>query len=294
MSQFAKRRIDVTINLGEGQFGEDKGQDVLLTGLRVSAVIDYPGGGVQASAQIRIFGLPLEMINKLTRIGVLGAAVRLNSIIIAAGSEDGPMSTVYWGTIYTAFADFNGSPNVALNVIAFGSYFDAIRPVEASSFIGTVNVVDVMRGLAKLMQPQPQGLTLEPNGVSVMLSNPYYHGTAYQQIKECAKEAGIEFSIDRGVLSLWNRNEHRKAADGPIKVSKETGMVGYPTYNSQGIILTTLFNPDMAIGKQAEVSSESTPANGVWTIFSCVHDLESETPGGRWFTQSDCVRGDTQ
>ena len=29
-------------------------------------------------------------------------------------------------------------------------------------------------------------------------------------------------------------------------------------------------------------------ANGTWNVFNITHDLESETPGGKWFTTIDC------
>jgi hypothetical protein len=81
MTQYAKRRIDLTISLGEGQFGDNKGKDVTLSGLRISTAINYYQGAIQAEALIRIFGLSLEMINRLTRIGPIGNQFRNNSIL---------------------------------------------------------------------------------------------------------------------------------------------------------------------------------------------------------------------
>lgn len=56
MAQYAKRKIDVTINLGEGQFGDDKGKDVTLSELRVSAAIIYYGGAVHPDSCMRRIG----------------------------------------------------------------------------------------------------------------------------------------------------------------------------------------------------------------------------------------------
>lgn len=283
MIQYAKRKIDVTINLGEGQFGDDKGPDVTLTGLRVSASIVYYGGSVQAEAQLHIWGLPLDMINLLTRIGPTGNQVRCNTIIITAGEEGGAMSTVYQGTIVEAVGDFKGAPEVVFRVLALGSYIDAMKPVPAHS-CGSEDAASVMDDLAKLM-----GLTLENNGVSVMLSNPYYCGTALQQVMDCAKEAGISFAVDRGKLAIWPRNGYRQG-DGPVKISAATGLVGYPEFSSRGMVAGTLFNQDVIIGGRIEVTSDLTAACGIWTAFNIVHTLESETPNGQWFTQINCSR----
>lgn len=279
MKQYAKRKIDVTINLGEGQLGDDSGKDVTLSGLRVSADVIYYGGAVQAEAQVRIFGLPLDMINQLTRIGPIGNQVRQNTIRIAAGEEGGAMSTVYMGSIFQAYGDFQKAPEVVLNVLALGSALDAIKPVPPSSYKGSVNVANVMADLAKLM-----GLTFENNDVSVMLSNPYFPGTAWQQAMDCAQAAGISFSVDLGKLSIWPRNGYRKGS-GPIKISPETGLVGYPAFSSRGIVVRSLFNQDVILGGQIEVASDLTAACGLWNVFNIVHTLESETPNGQWFTQ---------
>ncbi|MEX3614581.1 MAG: hypothetical protein VB141_12710 [Burkholderia gladioli] len=100
---FAKRRIDVTITLGEGQFGDDKGKDVTLTGLRMQASVVTYTGEAQGALQLRVFGLPLDMINRLTRTSVIQNQLRPNSILLAAGTDES-MSTVYMGQITAALA----------------------------------------------------------------------------------------------------------------------------------------------------------------------------------------------
>lgn len=289
MTQYAKRKIDVTINLGMGQFGDDKGTDVTLSGLRVSASIVYYGQGIQAEAQLRIFGLPMSMINQLTGTGPKAMETRNNRILIAAGDEGGAMYTVYEGTIIAAFGDFQNAPDVVFNVLAHGSASEAVRPTAASSFSGSIDAAVVLAGLAKQMGSKPIGMTLENNGVSVMLSNPYYCGTPLQQIKDCCKEAGIRYEMDIFRLAIWPQDGFRKGT-GPIKISPETGMVGYPIFGGQGILVKSLFNPNVLIGGQIDVTSDITVANGIWNTYNLVHMLESETPNGQWFTQMDCSR----
>lgn len=50
MTQYAKRKIDVTTNLGEGQLDDDKGKDVTLSGLKASAAVIYYGGEARADS----------------------------------------------------------------------------------------------------------------------------------------------------------------------------------------------------------------------------------------------------
>lgn len=285
MTQYAKRKIDVTINLGTGQFGEDKGSDVTLSGLRVSASYSAYNGDAQAALQLRVFGLPLAIINQLTTIGPIMTQRRNNRITLTAGEEGGAMSTVYEGTIDSAFGDFNGAPEVVFNVVALAAAFESIKAVPAKDHAGGVDAAVIMKDLADTMK-----FSFENNGVSVILQDRTFSGTAMMQVKECAQAAQINYTVDRGKLAIWPRTGYR--AGDPVKISPVTGMVGYPSFSSQGIVLTTLFNPDIALGRRVDVASDLTVACGIWNVFSIAHALESETPNGHWFTQLACYRMD--
>jgi hypothetical protein len=285
MNQYAKRKIDVTINLGEGQFGDDKGKDVTLTGLRVAGNFVYMGGYAQAEAHIRIYGLPLSMINQLTGLGPFAAELRKNTILVTAGDEGGAMSTVYQGQIYRAYGDFSGAPDVVFNIIALASVVDAVKPVGARSYIGAVDAAVMMKDLADTM-----GLAFENSrNLSVMLTNQYLPGTALQQVKDVAEAADIGYSIEYGKLVIYPKNSYRELGE-PIEISPDTGMVGYPSFASQGVSITTLFNHDLVMARKVRIKSDLAPACGEWVTYSVAHSLESETPNGQWFTQVDCNR----
>jgi len=285
MTTYAKRKIDVTINLGTGQFGADKGADVTLSGLRVSASYVAYTGDAQGALQLRVFGMPLALINQLTTIGPIMRQRRNNRITLTAGEEGGAMATVYEGTINSAFGDFNGAPEVVFNVVALAAAFESVRSVPAKDHAGSVDAAVIMSDLANTM-----GFAFENNGVSVILQDRTFSGTAMMQVRECAQAAQINYTVDRGMLAIWPRTGYRPGE--PIKVSPATGMIGYPSFSSQGIVLTTLFNPDIALGRRLDVSSDLTVACGIWNVFSIAHMLESETPNGHWFTQVACYRMD--
>lgn len=284
MTPYAKRKIDVTINLATGQFGDDKGQDVTLQGLRVSAAFVAYNGDAQGQLQARIFGMPLSMINQLTTIGNIMTQRRNNRITVTAGDEGGAMATVYEGQILQAYGDFNGAPEVVFNVLALAAAFDSVKPVPPSSYVGSVDAANVMTDLAKLM-----GITFENNGVSVMLSNAYFSGDAMTQVRECARAARINYTVDRGKLAIWPGSGFR--VGDPVPISPATGMMGYPSFSSDGIMVSTLFNPNVQLGGRVNVTSDLTVACGVWNVFKVAHVLESETPNGQWFTQIGCQRG---
>lgn len=278
---FTKKRIDVTISLGTGQFGESGANTVTLSGLRVQALIQAAPGDAMPAAQVRIFGLPLEMMNQLTSVGLVNAAVRLqNTLLLAAGDDETGMTTVYDGTISESWGQFESMPDVPLNVIAVAGLAASLKPVDAISFQGQADVATIMQGLAQTM-----GYAFENNGVQVQLANPYFPGTALAQARACARAADIYMTIDRGTLAIWPKSTARaQQGDIPL-ISTDTGLVGYPAFSSNGISLTTLFNPQIKPGGQVQVKSTLPVANGTWFVSEVVHQLESETPNGQWFSR---------
>ncbi len=277
---FIRRRIDVTITLGDGEFGNNLGDTVTLTGLRVMANIASVGGEAQGQCQARIFGLPLSMINRLTTIGPAGMAIRgQNGIEIAAGNEGDALSTVFKGSIFYAYGELAQAPEVALSVYGLSAALASVKPVGATSYVGAVDVATVMAGFA-----QEMGFTLEGNGVSVMLQNPYFPGPdTLSKVRQAAQAARIGFCVDNGVLAIWPQNGYR-TGDVPI-ISPGAGLVSYPTFNEQYISVRTVFLPSAVLGGRFTVAKSAvTPANGTWNTASVVHNLESQVPNGQWFT----------
>lgn len=282
-SGFTRKKIDLTITLGTGQFGDGKGDSVTLSGLRMTADLINAGGETMGAAQVRVYGMSSSMMNKLTVIGYTQAAIRSqNTIQIAAGDDESGMKTIFIGTIYDAWADYNSAPEVAFNILGNAGLDALVKPVGAISFKGETDVAGIMQGLASKM-----GLTLENGGVNVKLSNPYFPGTALAQMRACARAANINATVDCGILKIWSKNG---ALPGPMPlISPDTGMVGYPTLNSSGMSIKTLFLPDLRPGREVEVQSSIPMACGIWRLGPISHSLSSEIPGGPWFTTFQCA-----
>ena len=285
MSAFSEKKIDVTFNLAQGQF-EGGGNTATVTGLRVSASITNHGGAEQSMATLAIFGMPLSLMNQLTNVGTKYAVSHLNGILIYAGDADG-MTLVFAGSIYNAFVSAQGMPEVFLQVIAQVGYFFKMKPVPALSIKGSSDVATMMAGLAKQM-----GLAFENAGVTAKLANAYYWGTAWQQAGAIAKDAGIDWIIDKTTLVITDPAKGR-TGDVPL-ISATTGMVGYPAFNTNQVIVTALFNPAVKYMGKVEIKSDLTGANGRFIVQDLVYDLESLTPHGRWFmTITAYTAGDT-
>jgi hypothetical protein len=280
---FIERKIDVTFTLVQGaKFAESGTNSVTLKGLRVSATI-HLSGEVMAELQLRVYGLTMSMMNQLSTLGrgVPGSTPN-NTISVSAGDDQAGMTTVFDGTIYQGWADFQGMPETLFAVSAYSGLYQAVASAPPSSYQGSADVATIMGQLAKQM-----GMTLENNGVDAKIANPYFPGSPRQQVEECARAADIYWTIDRNVLAIWPKSGYRKG-DVPV-LSPTTGMVGYPTFNSSGIVVSTLFKPGIKFGSLVEIKSSLTPACGKWSIYSMSHELESQTVGGNWFTRIEAT-----
>lgn len=276
------RKIDVEFQLGVGDFGDSGFDTVKVSGLRVQANIVNTDGAAMGNAQLRIFGLPPSLLNQLAGLNQAAQAIRNNTIIVTAGDDVSGMPVVFRGTISLAQLDLTNAPDSSLTVCAFAGLFDALQTAKPSSYPGSADAAIIMSDLAVKM-----GLGFEgPNGVSVILSTPYFSGTLRDQAESCARAANIGWTIEGQTLAIWPRDGSRGGAI-PL-ISPETGLVGFPAYSSgtfQGLAVTTIFNSLLRVGKPVQIESSLKVANGTWHVFDIAHALESETPSGKWFTQ---------
>jgi hypothetical protein len=65
-------------------------------------------------------------------------------------------------------------------------------------------------------------------------------------------------------------------------------MDGYPTFDGVGVNFQIVFNPAVRFGGSIQIVTDIPQAAGQWIVTSVNHQLESEKPGGAWFST---VRG---
>jgi len=280
---FTKKKLKVLITLGTGPFGEEVGDTVELSGYRMTADCAMVAGDAMQALQMRIFGLPQEMMNRLTVSGTVDWEIRArNAIILSAGDDEKGMNTIYQGTIDKAWPDFSAMPDVAFNIIAYNGLAAALKPVSPTSFKGATKVVDIMKTLAGMA-----GLAFDDRGVDGVLSNPYFSGSALDQIRACAHAADILYQIDLDKLVIYPREGGNNPA--PTLISKETGLVGYPRFSASSMGMTTEFIPTLRIPGEVEVdSSIGKNASGRFFLFSVGFSLSCEMPNGPWFSTIEC------
>jgi len=291
-TSFTSKKIDVDVTLYKGVFSDTGQNSARLTGLRVAADIEKSGQESVNSAIIRVWGLPQQMMNELTTMGAQQSTQINSSIVVSAGDDNG-MAVVYSGDVMQAGAEYQNAPEVPFTFTSQAGQLAAIKPDPALSYKGGVDAAVIMKELAARMSLQfENNFTGGMSGVKLM--NPVFPGTARAKAAACARAARINWTIDDGVLAIWPANGSRAPLTGSIlQLTPQSGLMGYPRFGSNAqMYLTCLFNPAIRNCERVHVTSEIKPACGDWTIIGMSHALESELPGGQWFTSLTLVSQD--
>jgi hypothetical protein len=279
--QFA---ITLAPNQGTGQpvsFAGTKSNTITLEGFRASVRIENSGAPSKVSARALIYGLNDSTMQQLAVLGIIFNSIQKNAVTIGAGNPNSGFSSVFGGTIWSSMPDYNQAPNVPFILQAQSGYINQVVPIPASSFPQTTDVATMMAGFAAQI---PVGF--ENNGVTVQMPPSYFPGTLIQQIQRCARAAHINAELVDGntKLAIWPIGGSRTSLTSVPLVSKETGMIGYPTLSPNGyMIVRKLFDPQIAFGGEIQVVSSRVPqANRNWVVQKLDLELDSMIPKGQW------------
>jgi hypothetical protein len=274
---FTKKILEVRFTLGQGDFGAQTGNTVILRGLRTDAEITKGGHPSKNQLKLKIYGMLEHDMDMLAKIPFKSMAVRKNLVQVQAGDEDG-MSVAFQGEITGAWAVYKSPPGLYFHVDAVEGYYPTIAPSSPKSYRGSTSVDSLMSALAKEM-----GIAYENTGVKTMIASPYLSGSAYQQAAQIADAADIEFGVDDGTLFIAPRGKARKG-QAPV-ISADTGMKEYPVFDKKGLEVECLYNPAVTLGGLISVKSMLKVATGTWRVHGLRHHLQAEHPGGSWTTK---------
>ena len=309
-TSWTKKALTITLRLGTGQFGNGMGNAVKLKKLRMLVSVSKTGMPSMDKATAKIWGLTPTIMNEVSTLGIpLNMWRPGNTMLIEAGDEGGAMSIVYNGYLNRAYQNYDDAPETSLDLEGWGAQAEAIKPTDAVSYAGTVDVATIAQAIA-----YREGWTFENSGVTTRVTNPYLAGTAYQQIDDLKRMAGINAELDTSknpkVLAIWPLFGTR---GGMIPlINARSGLVGYPKYQSSGMSFKCLFNPSIRLNGQIKMESSvggepgqiKTAANsqtadpqtqqggpnGLWYVFGLNLDLSAQLPGGPWFCDVNCMR----
>lgn len=279
-----QRRIDLKFVLGEQSFGSGGEDTLTLEGLRCSANISRAGLVSLASLELRVWGMTLDSMNKLSVTNQVAYPNQRNNIVtVLAGDEGNPLTEVFSGNMSLATINARGAPDVTFDVSAASSIIDTVKPADPTSYEGSVSIDVVLSAIAKQMTP-PRNY--QNNGVTMTHVSPYWPGTLMDQIHKVCDAADCMYVIDDRTISIWPKGGSLGASG--LALSRDNGLVGYPEFSDNVMSFTSLFNPLLEYGKTVQIKSDIVNANHDWIIASVSHNLDARLPGGQWFSRCDC------
>jgi hypothetical protein len=279
-SSFQRRRIRLTFTLATGSFLKAGDPDTfVIEDYRTQVEVDAPGGYEFSTCRIRVYGIDLFTMGRLSVINYQNLDFMRNTVQIEATDNDGVFTVIFIGDTYIAQPDYTGMPDVPFVVEARSGLITTLSPTLTNTYPGAQRVSAIMLQLAKEM-----GLALEDNGVVSTVTDMYLVGSPLQKVQKLAYAARIQYWLlpEEGLLAIAPMGVARTSI--PKLVDFNTGLVGYPTKTHVGIMYTALYDPSVLHGCKIFMEQDVGDCNGEWYVISMSHRLESETPGGAWFT----------
>jgi hypothetical protein len=268
---FVQRELRFTFS------GENVGS-FSAAGLRAYASIQAYTGKLGVAGQIRVWGLSLAQMNAYSSQIAAAAGINEFNLALEAGDVGGQMTKVLDGAIWRSYIDLANAPESAFNVSVAGTIYQAATPMASQSHAGAQDAETLIQSICNVA-----GLQLvNTAGAHAVLRNMSTYGSPVDQIERIARAAGFQVYFSGSTVSIWPSGTTRD--ETVITTGPNDGMVGYPEWWEAGLIVRTLFNPEIQVGRSLQVKSSIPKANGTWQIINVQHELATMLRNGPWFT----------
>ncbi len=202
-----------------------------------------------------------------------------NLICIKVGEKDSNnLAIIFQGEIALAYADYNQSPNIAFNIEALAGYYPSLCAIQPTSAQGTVSIEDILKSLASQTD-----YFFKNEGVTGSVINPYLVGSPIEQMKKLAKNNDFNLIIDDNEIIAI---PYTKARGNNVLLSKDSGLVGYPTFTSEGIRINCIYDNNLKLGGLVKIESIVPKASGNWKIIKLSHNLSANMNGDNLWQSS--------
>lgn len=288
-SSFVQRGLRATFILsGTGQvFPGTNSNTLTVSGLRMSAQVQ---GTARLAAQmsLKVQGMKRVDMDAITVAWANPPVVLDHYVILEANNGQG-WNKVFSGTIIEAQPEYRGQPDTYLQLLASVGYFQKIKPAESASYTEAVDIDLVCTDIAALMGANWKFVN---GGVTGILNGPLYlNGTLLDQLDTACQAAGCDYYLANDTITVTPRGQPIEGVPPAVLLSPTSGLIGYPVYERAGLNVQALYQPGFDNGVPLEIKGSVVPAaNGRWYPYNVVHELDGNTPQGKWITSMKCLR----
>ena len=272
---FTKKQIRVGLAL----YKDEQKRTLVYEGIETHVSIEKPGEPDQNKATVEMYNLSMDAMRDMTTLSFRPLQTKKNLIVIFAGDETNGMSQCFAGEIDTAYADFSGAPTIKMHIEAAAGSYPSLKASPPIAVKGAQSAASLIEQFAK-----ESGYSFLNNGVTASVRNAVLNGSPVQKARTVANMVGCELLIDDNVVKIQPFDKGLDEGNA-VLMSKDSGMLGYPTFTSEGISLKCLYNPDLQLGGMIEVDTVVPGAKGTWKITKLSHSLVANAvSAGDWFS----------
>lgn len=232
--------------------------------------------GTQISASI--YGLSPDRLAELSSKanGLFGEATDRVSMKVFV--ED---TAIFTGHMTSSIANMNSMPDCALMVVATANADLQNRSSSPFSFKGAAAAPDIINAICNAVGYKASITDLD----GVVISNPYYEGSVFDQLHALCRDLNISMSIAPPSISFWPQKAVR---DSTVPfISPDYGLIGYPIFSNGGVMFQTEFSTLLTTGRYIDLDTSLPHASGRYKLTSVTHELSSWMPDGPW--HSICI-----
>lgn len=275
---FTKKRIRIEVYLRAGKF-EDGNNVLIIDDLPMHVEIVKAGIPSFPEATITIWGLKLEKMKALSMKGHVAFQSYRNRVKIYAGDGDpDQLPLIFVGDEYFGATAISSDGEARFDMKAFTGIYSAMTPSGPMSVKGTVSAADVIQQFAT-----EAGFSFVNQGVTTQLTDCVVTGNVMDKMRVVADAIGADLIVDDQTVILLPKDGWRQSQN--LTISPQTGILGYPSINSQGISVTFLFNPAIKFRQVIHVESVIPMATGDHGVIKIQHVLDAnQNSGGQWQT----------
>ena len=276
MNSFTEKTIKITVFLRDGEFGQGN-NTVVYEGLPTQVNVSKTGEKDGCKADVVISNIKLDTARQMTMLAFRKLQTYNNIIVIEAGTKGQQLNNVFQGEIITAVPVI-GDANLDFKIEARCGYYPNLIPTPPVSVQGETTVEKLMTQFAK-----EENYDFENRGITMSVVNSVFAGSPVQKAQQLATQVGIDLIIDNRKFIIQPYETEPKGTI-PL-ISKESGLIGYPSYTNDGVECSALYNPDFDLGGYFELKTILPHASGIWKIAKLEHKLSAYVPNGtEWET----------
>lgn len=299
MSSFTSKQLRVTfIMTGVGQVFPGTGNNTLtlapqdqFTGLRITSKVEAVAR-LATQLDLQVYGMKAADMDALT-VAWANPPVVLNNKVILEANDGSGWVQVFAGTIKEAQPIYRAQPNVYFQVLGITGYLAKINPIPPTSYPYQVDIGVAAPDIIAQMGTEPNGtptFTYVDGGADGVLTNPYFWGTAWDQLRQACIASKSDFYAQGNQVLITKHGLPRNSTPAVV-LNKTSGLIGSPEYSGAGLEVIAIWNAAFLCGSALQIDVARPPAAaGRWFPIKLQHRLDAFMPRGQWSTNMQCLR----